>query len=252
MNDLTLFNKLTDPAKRGKYQFVSVAKTKDEIDSILKVYTVMTAVTAFSVGERLVILKEQLEHGKFLKYIEKEFTFSYSTATRYMRLFEHYKDDPAEMEKYGLTKALMNAGIIKPKEQKTTPYLEDEHFGEKKRTDELASVLMELFEKPPSNPDAKIKNHRLTIMGNQIYVIDKYYHNPFSLVQIDLPGQHDPRIKKHANWVREGVQKILEKYYEQIELCEHEDDEELKSRGIKVFRGPPPDKKKKNSGFSGA
>jgi hypothetical protein len=226
MNDLTRFNKLTDPAKRGKYQFESVAKTKGEIDSILKVYTVMTAVTAFSVGERLAILKEQLGHGKFMKYVEKEFSFSYSTATRYMRLFERYKDNPAEMEKFGLTEALMNAGIIKPKESIIEPLLPIEPLPP---YHQLEFDYDFIFKQKPLNMDVRqLKNFRFAVMDDEIALFEKGVKGYRAAANLSVFGKNDPRMKKFYIKAAEKIQMALEEYYQFYEFTLLEDIEKTK------------------------
>ena len=116
MNNLTRFTKMTAKEKRGTYQIETIAKTKEEIKFLCNELLLKTALVAFSVGERLVAMKAQLEHGKFLSYLEKEFIYSKSTAQNYMRLFEYFKEDPSALESFGLKDALIMAGVIKPKE----------------------------------------------------------------------------------------------------------------------------------------
>jgi hypothetical protein len=116
MNTITRFTKLTAPENRGTYKIESIAKTKEEIAFLCRELVLKTVFGAFSIGERLVAMKAQLEHGKFLKYLEKEFPYSHKTARQYMLLYERFKDDPGELEKFGLKEALIWAGIIKPKE----------------------------------------------------------------------------------------------------------------------------------------
>ena len=93
-------------------------------------------------------MKSLVEHGRFLKFVEKKFPFSRKTANQYMRLYERFKDDPGELKKFGLRQALVWAGIIKPKERKITPLLPDEHYdsGDWKKKDDFFSAL---FDAPP-------------------------------------------------------------------------------------------------------
>jgi len=116
MNNITRFKKITAKEKRGTYQIETIAKTKEEIKFLCNELLIKTALVAFSVGERLVAMKAQLEHGKFLSYLEKEFIYSKRTAQNYMQLFEYFKDDPSALESFGIKDALIKAGVIKPKE----------------------------------------------------------------------------------------------------------------------------------------
>jgi len=116
MNNLTRFTKMTAKEKRGAYQIETVAKTKEEIKFLCDEFLTKTALAAFSIGERLAAMKAQLEHGKFLSYLEKEFLYTKKTAQNYMRLFEYFKDEPSALESFGIKDALIKAGIIKSKE----------------------------------------------------------------------------------------------------------------------------------------
>jgi len=71
MNNLTRFTKLTDP-NNGEYKIESVAETKKEITFILREVEYKQAVGYFAVGQRLTAMKEKLEHGKFMAYVEAE------------------------------------------------------------------------------------------------------------------------------------------------------------------------------------
>jgi len=116
MNNLTRFQKMTSREKRGKYKYETVTKTKEEIKFLCNELLIKTALAAFSIGERLVAMKDNLDHGKFLSYLEREFPLTYRTANRYMHLFEYFKNDPSAIESRGIKEALIKAGIIKPKE----------------------------------------------------------------------------------------------------------------------------------------
>ena len=88
MNDLTRFEKLTAPEKRGEYKIENLKKTKDEVIFICNFNMKVTAASAYCAGERLVAMKETMEYGKFSAWIEKEFPLSRRTAYRYMSFYE--------------------------------------------------------------------------------------------------------------------------------------------------------------------
>jgi hypothetical protein len=129
MNELTRLEKLTSLAKSGQ-KITDVGKLKENILFLCNVQIKTTACIAWTAGKFLTEMKEQVEHGYFIKFIENEkrFPFSKRTAQQYMRLYGHYKD-PDQMEKMGLRAALLHAGIIKPKERKIIPLLPDERCG---------------------------------------------------------------------------------------------------------------------------
>jgi len=116
MNNLLRFTKMVAKEKRGTYKIKTIIDTKEEIKFLCNEVVIKTALAAFAIGERLAAMKAQLEHGKFLSYLEKEFPLSRITANNYIRLFEFFKDDPLALEDFGYREALIKAGIIKPKE----------------------------------------------------------------------------------------------------------------------------------------
>jgi hypothetical protein len=73
-----------------------------------------TASSAWSIGCFLTDMKKKLGHGNFLKFIDTVFPFSRNTASKYMRLYERFKDDPSVLENMGVRAAFMQAGIIAP------------------------------------------------------------------------------------------------------------------------------------------
>jgi len=233
MNDITRFEKLI--AGRGECKIESPEKLKKDIIFLCNFNIKTTAATAFVSGAYLKELKAKIEHGKFLAFLEKEFPLSQRTAYRYMKLHEHFKDDPSAMEKIGLRQALIWAGIIKPKERKKIPLLPDEHYGDKKG----AIDLLHLFKEPPLNEDAKLDRHRLYITGNTISVIEKYYSNlPVPITTIYMPGEEDSRLSRSFRGMMEGIQKLMEKYFEKLELFLKDDERVLKNSGIRPCKKP--------------
>ena len=224
MNDITRFNKLVNPERRGEYKIESLAKTKDEILFLCNFHTETTAATAFYTGERLKAMRAQLEHGKFIKYLEKEFPYSRRTASQYVQLYEHYKGDPAEMQKFGLRQALMHAGIIKPKERKIIPFLPNEHYGDHKRESDLSAF----FDAPPLNENAKLEKYRFRIQHGEVCIIEKGYHQPVPVAEIYIPGEADSRLNSDHRELMQNIQRLLEKYYEKVEYTHREDEKRAK------------------------
>jgi len=157
MNNTTRFNRLTDPKNGGKYKIESLAETKREIVFLVGELEHKQAVVYFAVGERLTAMKEKLEHGKFMSYIENEFPYCQQTANKYMRLFDFYKDDPSSLGSLNYREALITAGIIKPKESnECSKYNRVDLGGD---PGQINFDFGELFEAPSAiNP--KLQNYR--------------------------------------------------------------------------------------------
>jgi hypothetical protein len=235
VNELTRLEKLTSLAKSG-HKITDVGKLKENILFLCNLQIKTTACIAWAAGKFLAEMKEQVEHGYFIKFIENEkrFPFSRKTANQYMRLYEHYKD-PAEMEKMGLRAALLHAGIIRHKERKIIPLLPDERCGDLNH----GPIFLSLFQKPPLNPDAKLAEHRFEIMDNIINIVEKRYANQlFPILELRVLEANDPRLKKAFRGVMEAFQKELEKFFEKVEYCRQEDNKLLKENDIRPYKGP--------------
>jgi hypothetical protein len=233
MNDITRFNKLTSEVD-GEYIIDSLKKTKEEIFFLCDFHTTVTAGTAFFVGKRLAAMKAHPEHGahgKFLKYLEKEFPYSHKTANNYMRLYEAYKDNPEAMHDIGLRQALINAGIIKDKPKKIIPLLPSEEKSE--YNDYSSAVIAEAFKKPPLNKNVThLKKHRFGINGNEITLFKKGHNQLITAASLNLPGTSDPRLNKKYKALLIDVQKNLEEYFQQYEYALLEDKQVLKEHNI--------------------
>ena len=230
MNDITKFNKLAELAMGGQ-KIGDVKKLEDGILFLCGMQIETTACIAFAVGGFLTEMKSLIEHGKFLKFIEGKFPFNRKTANKYMRLYEHFKDDPGDLKKFGLRQALIWAGIIKPKERKTPPLLPDEHYdyGDWKMKDDLFSAL---FAVPPLNENAKLQKYRFRIEHGEICIVEKNYNQLFPIASIVLFGEGDARLNSDHREVMQNIQRLLEKYYEKVEYIQQEDAKRLKDLGI--------------------
>lgn len=50
-----------------------------------------TAQDTIDIGQKLIEVKERLGHGSFINWLKSEFTWSVSTATRFMQVSEQFK-----------------------------------------------------------------------------------------------------------------------------------------------------------------
>ena len=215
MNNQTRFDKLTN-IKNGKYKIESIAETKKEIAFIIQEVECKQAVGYFAVGERLTAIKEKLEHGKFLAYLENEFPYSRQTAYNYMRLYEFYKDDPASLGSLGYREALIKAGIIDSKrpDKNTCGKIE---YGNPDKQYEFPWEYA--FEKPPLS-NAKLNNYRIETPGNHdIYLIRRGFNAPIKIVDI-LLSEPEENANTLYRGMLEDFQRALEKYFFEIERIE--------------------------------
>ena len=230
MNSTTRFIKLTDPKNGGKYKIESLAETKREIVFLIGELEHKQAVVYFAVGERLEAMKEKLEHGKFMSYIENEFPYCYKVATNYMRLFDFYKDDPSSLGSLGYREALIKAGILKPKESVIEALLPIEPLPPYQQ---LEFDYDFIFKQKPLNMNVRqLKNFRLMVMEDEIALFEKGVKGYRAAANLNIFGKNDPRMKQHYKKAAEDIQKALEEYFQFYEFALLDDKEKLKGAGV--------------------
>jgi len=78
----------------------------ETITAEIQFYKQQAGISILEIGHRLNEAKEQLEHGEWLGWLEKEIEFSEGTAQRFMRLSREYSN-PALVADLGSSKALI-------------------------------------------------------------------------------------------------------------------------------------------------
>ena len=221
MNDITLFNKLTAAKNQGEYKIKSLKKTEEEVLFLANYQIRSTATIAYYMGQRLVAMKAEMKHGKFLAWLEEKFPLSRSAAYNYMSFYERCKSiNFIDMEGFTIKEAqavLEAAGIIEPKKPKESrPVIT--HYGD----DERRKLAWEqCFELPPLNPKVKLKNHRFEQPNaHEIYLIRRDFNYPVKIADVLAPGSDDGRLKTAHQGMMEGIQKVLELYFQEIERIE--------------------------------
>ena len=216
MKEVTRLNKAFPLSLEPIGPFKSLKESERIIMAWWNFFTRVTAVAAYKMGGELVQAKEQTEHGKFLKWVNDTFPFSRSHATRYMRLYEWFKDDPAVLENMGVTEALRRAGIIEPKKalpDKRGPI----EYGNPNKQVELPWET--IFAKQPISK-AKLKNYRVECIGlHDIYLVSKGFNFPIKVVDLILenPNSH---LKAPYQGMLDSIQAALELYYAEVERLE--------------------------------
>jgi len=231
MNNITRFTKLTDP-KNSKYIIESITDTKKEIAFLLKEVEYKQAVGYFAVGERLTAMKEKLEHGKFMAYVENEFPYTHKTANEYMRLYEAYKDDPSTLNALTYREALKQAGIINVKESIQKHVIET-LLEPLPPCPQLEFDYDLIFKQQPLNMNVRqLKNFRLMVMGDEIALFEKGEKGYRAAANLNLFGKNDPRMQKHYKKASEMIQMAIEEYYQFYEFALLEDKQVLKEHNI--------------------
>jgi hypothetical protein len=224
MNDITRFEKLTAPENGGEYKIESLKKTQEEILFLCNYCLKVTAQTAYFVGQRLVAMKEVLEHGKFTAWIEEEFPLSHRTANNYMRFYETTRfANFANLEGLTMTEALREAGIIEPKKTKE-PGIEGYN-----RIDlggdpgQMRLDFGELFDLPAVGNRA-LKNYRtVSDLISEIIVVRRcadgdLISKRFNTFHEDIP--QDPQLRMAYKDMSYKTQEAIEDYLAVVEQKE--------------------------------
>lgn len=67
---------------------IVVRQRTNEIKTLMR----RTAQDVIEIGEKLIEVKETMGHGKFGEWLEKEFSWSWKTATKFMSVAEHFSN----------------------------------------------------------------------------------------------------------------------------------------------------------------
>jgi hypothetical protein len=214
MNDVTRFKKLTEDMQ-GEYIITDLNKTKKDIIFLCGFMVKVNAHIAFCAGRMLTAVKATCEHGKFMSWIDKEFPLSQRTARKYMLFYERMKVARcATLDNISMTEALQQAGIIERKEPER---LQFESYGGEPEQPELP--WERYFELPPLDPKVKLKNHRFEIPNShEIYMIQRGFNYPLKIAEILTPENRD--LKSAHRGMLEGVQAVLERYFQEVERIE--------------------------------
>lgn len=82
----------------------------------IQFYERQTATGMLEIGKRLIQIKEQLPHGEFIGWVERELNYTRMTASRFMRAYEEYGNVTTELR---LNPSQMIAMLGLPEEVKT-------------------------------------------------------------------------------------------------------------------------------------
>jgi hypothetical protein len=213
MNDITRFNKLAAPENQGEYKIESLKKTEDEILFLYEYQLKTTAQFAYFIGQRLITVKETMEYGKFLAWLDKKFPFSRKTAYRYMSFYKKLGcANLAQLDGLTMTEALRAAGLIEPRLENAEGLNRIDLGGD---PGQITFDFVDLF-KRPADTNPSLKNYRTVAdLLNEIIVVRQTSEGGFISKRIvsiceDIPQEPTLRLE-YGNMARK-IQEAVEKY----------------------------------------
>lgn len=178
-----------------------------------------TVIVIFAMGKVLSDVKESLEHGEFIPWIEANCPFHRATAFRYMQVYDRYRDEPRRaLEELSITEAYLEAGVKKlaapdPGEQprEKGPRLYDvSQWKDWKR----------VFTTPPIS-GVVLKRHRVVpYEDGRLYVV-REETGPVPAVELLADfSVTEPSYQVALQEVHQNLQMALEVFYSKVEEFE--------------------------------
>jgi hypothetical protein len=181
------------------------------------------AMIAFEIGKELRDIWGRLDTlDSWPQWCKDNLVFDVSTANRYLRIYNNFKDNPKQLsgQTFSGTLKLLSAP---PKEEKQ----EIIRYGDESRRPE--TPWERYFEAPPLGRKVKLNNYRFEQPNeNELYLIRRGFNYPVKIAEVLAPGSGDGRLKTAHRGMMENVQVALETYFEEAERVE-----ELQKGGLK-------------------
>lgn len=208
------------------YTETSITKVTKEITWLLgnlEDNSKMTLMLIFETGKRLTAAKAMLDHGDFIPWLQQNFALSRVTATRYMRIYEKYKDAPIDLVKSkSIREAYIEAGLKKALPDEAEPAKTVQIESAESAISADRERLVWLF-KQATRSGAKLKNHRVQAVNGQVYIYRKDTGTASPALDLYLP--------KPAGLPEPAWQKAIDSYVIATELY-LESIEDFEERGI--------------------
>lgn len=203
------------------YSERSIQKVAEEINFLLgklEDATKHAVMLVFETGKRLAAAKEMLDHGQFLPWIEQNFSMSRLTANRYIRVYEHYKNNStALLDLKNVQDAYVHVGVKRiadPKEKERLQHSRAKH-------DDRVQMA-HIFRQPPRS-GVQLKKYRVQAVNGQIYIYNKT--TGFAAPALDL------YLPRPAGLPEPAYQQAIDSYVIATELY-LQSIEEFEERGI--------------------
>ncbi|MDR0501871.1 MAG: DUF3102 domain-containing protein [Treponema sp.] len=170
------------------------------------------AMTAFKIGKMLQDIWDRLDgHDSWPVWCESNLVFDVSTANRYLRIYDNYKDNPKQLSGQSISSVLQILSASKKESQGPVEYGNPDN--------QLEFPWEYAFEKPPLSK-AKLNNYRFEIPGNHdVYLIKRGFNAPIKIVDL-LLSDPEENLKTAHKGMMENIQVALETYFQEVERIE--------------------------------
>jgi hypothetical protein len=167
---------------------------------------------AFEIGKILNEIWGQLAvDDSWPDWCREHLAFDVSTANRYLRIYNNFKDTPKALA--GLTAS----GALK---LLSAPKKEPLEVPEPEAADRQPELPWErYFELPPLDREVKLKNYRFEVPNShEVYLIRRGLSYPVKIADVLIP--EDKRLKTAHRGMLENIQAVIERYYQEVERLE--------------------------------
>jgi hypothetical protein len=170
------------------------------------------ALIAFEIGKNLRDIWERLDAAdSWPQWCKENLVFDVSTANKYLRIYENFKDNPKMLTGYTINGALKLLSAPKKEEG------EQEEYGSEDKRPE--TPWEQYFELPPLSRKVKLDDHRFEIPNShEVWLIRRGFNYPIKIAEVLAP--EDKRLKSAHQGMLENIQASLEMYYQEVERIE--------------------------------
>lgn len=217
--DLVKIEQLTPEDLAEDYAVSSLSRTEKEIRYLKEKMTFVaraSVVIAFELGRRLAAVKETLDHGQFLPWLEDNLDISERTAQNYMKLYARFREEPAAiLENLTIQEAYVAAGVKKASSVNLLASDDEEEEGPLKfagkRDLEAEKANMVALFRSPTVSGVKLKNHRVQNVGGRLWVYRKDVGTASPAMDLFLPW---PPGLPESDWIEfQGYYAIATELY---------------------------------------
>jgi len=187
--ELVKVDEISIETMREPYRIESLSRTEREIRELkdkLATTAKVGLLIAYELGRRLVAVKQSLDHGQFLPWLEQNFQMSDRTAQKYMRIYSFFKDTPQKiLEELHLQEAYTMAGVVRAtRKPRQSPEIK---IAYKPRDPEAERARMVALFEQPTLSGKPLKNHRVEHHEGTIWVFRKDKGVTLRAMDIYLP-----------------------------------------------------------------
>jgi hypothetical protein len=170
---------------------------------------------AFEIGTILfdIQLRDEEASYSWPEWCENNLIFDVSTANKYLRIYNNFKDNPKLLADQTITGALKLL---------SSPQKEKEELTQYGQTDKRPETSWEqYFEIPPLGRKVTLNNYRFEQPNaHELYLIRRGLDYPVKIVEVLAPGSDDGQLKTAHKGMMENVQIALETYFQEVERIE--------------------------------